>query len=201
MLLTGLSQSLSTALAALLVSGSLAVFALASADFRRQRQLLYASPGLGVLIALGWLVTGVFGADVFEPQPLLSFRFVAPIGDSLQYLMVFTGTRASFGVATVGGVVLGAFCSALVSGNFRLRAFEDLHDMRRYLLGGALMGIGGVLALGCTVGQGMSGISTLALGSFIATAAIIVGGIFGVRYLEHGSLRRTVHALLAGRAG
>ena len=166
------------------VTLALAIFALGG----KQRPQLFAPLSIGVLVGAGWCVTGVVGVDEFEPQPLLSLRFVAPTGDSLQYLMLSSGTRMSFGVATVAGVVAGAFASAVLSGNFRLKAFEDLHDMRRYLTGGAFMGIGGVLALGCTVGQGMSGLSTLALGSFIATSAIIAGGIFGVRYLEEGSL-------------
>ncbi len=196
---TGLPSHWAGVAAAAVVVVALAAFALTDRGFRGERRYLFASVSLGLLICAGWLVTGVLGADEFEPQPLLSLRFVAPTGESLQYLMLFTGSSASFGVATVGGVVGGALVAALASGSFRLRAFEDVHDLARYLVGGALMGAGGVLALGCTVGQGMSGVSTLALGSFIATAAIIAGGVLGVRYLEQGSLLGAVRAA-AGRA-
>ncbi len=195
---SGLSSTAADALSALVVAIALAAFALRDASFRRQRQYLFASVSLGLLIGAGWYVTGVLGYDEFEPQPLVSLRFVATVGDSLQYLMLFSGVALSFGVATVIGVLVGAFAAALSAGRFELRAFEDLHDLRRYLAGGVLMGVGGVLSLGCTVGQGLTGVSTLAVGSVIATAAIVLGGIVGVRYLEQGSLVGALRAA-AGR--
>ena len=103
----------------------------------------------------------------------------------------------NFGVATVIGVIVGGVSSALSQGQFKLQAFEDLYDLRRYMLGGAIMGIGGVLALGCTVGQGLSELSTLSLGSFLATGAIIGGGILGVRYLENGSLTGALRVIFS----
>jgi uncharacterized membrane protein YedE/YeeE len=163
-------------------------FTLKDKDLRSEPRYLFAAAVLGLLIAAGWLTTGVLGHDEFEPVPLTSLRFVAPTGNTLQYLMTFTGAQITFGVATVIGVILGGFSSALSQGQFKYLAFEDLHDLRRYMLGGAMMGVGGVLALGCTVGQGLSGLSTLSLGSFLATGSIISGGILGVRYLESGSL-------------
>ena len=185
---SGLAPATARGIVAAVVAAGLAALALRDPRFRRAHRYLFASTTLGLLIGAGWLVTGVLGADEFEPQPLTSLRFVAPTGDALQYLMLYTGSYVTFGIATVGGVLLGAFAAAVLSGTFELRAFEDLHDLRRYLAGGALMGVGGVLALGCTVGQGMSGVSTLAAGSFIATAAIVAGGVLGVHYLERGSL-------------
>jgi len=192
---SGLSEHAATVAALLATALPLAVFALGDAGFRRQRRYLIASVSLGLLIGSGWFVTGVLGADDFEPHPLLSLRFVAPIGDSLQYLMLFTGIQVSFGVATVGGVLTGAFAASIASGSFRLRGFEDVQETGRYLAGGALMGVGGVLSMGCTVGQGMSGVSTLAVGSFIAVAAIICGGILGIRYLEQGSFTGALRAV------
>lgn len=197
--LVGLGPAAAQALSAAAVVLVLAVFALGDARFRRRTRYLFASVSLGLLIGAGWLVTGVLGADEFDPQPLVSLRFVSPTGDALQYLMLYTGSYLDFGIATVGGVLAGACVSAVASGTFRLQAFEDLYDLRRYLAGGAMMGIGGVLALGCTVGQGMSGVSTLAAGSFVATAAIVGGGVLGVRYLEYGSLLGALRAA-AGRA-
>jgi uncharacterized membrane protein YedE/YeeE len=186
--LSGIPAAAADVLAASLVVLALGMFALGDARFRRARRYLFASLSLGILIGAGWLVTGVLGADEFDPRPPQSLRFVAPIGDGLQYLMLYTGSYADFGIATVGGVLAGSCATAVASRTFRLTAFEDLHDLRRYLVGGALMGIGGVLSMGCTVGQGMSGASTLATGSLIATAAIIAGGVLGMRYLEQGSL-------------
>ena len=98
--------------------------------------------------------------------------------------MTFTGATINFGIASVGGVILGAFVSAILRGNFHLAAFADVQDMLRNISGGALMGIGGVMALGCTIGQGLTGISTLALGSVLAILAIIAGGVAGLKYIE-----------------
>jgi uncharacterized membrane protein YedE/YeeE len=154
---------------------------------------------IGVLVPLGWLITGVVGADEFEPVPLVSFTFIAPVGHSLQYLMTFTGATITFGIATVGGVIVGAFLSALAARELRLESFADAADFKRHLIGGALMGFGGVLALGCTIGQGVTGMSTLALGSVIAWLSIMAGGVYCIRYLETGSLRGALGALF-GRA-
>ena len=136
---------------------------------------------LGLLIVAAWFVTGNIGFDDFEPTPIASFSFVAPIGEGLQYLMTFTGSKINFGIAVVGGILLGSFVYAKISGEFRIEAFVDASDLKRHLSGGAL-------ALGCTIGQGVSGMSTLALGSLIALLSIIAGGAFGMKYLEEGSV-------------
>src|SRR5690606_16989764 len=113
--------------------------------------------------------------------------FVAPVGEGLMYLMVFTGASINFGIAAVGGVILGAFLMAMVTRSFRIESFVDANDMLRHLGGGALMGVGGVMALGCTIGQGITGMSTLAFGSFVAFLSILTGGVYGMKYLEEGS--------------
>lgn len=136
---------------------------------------LFSGALIGLCIAAGWWVTGVVGLDDFDPTQLASLTFAAPSGDSLQYLMTYTGSEMKFGIAVLGGVVLGAFASALVTGRLALQGFEGPEQMLRYLAGGTLMGFGGITALGCTIGQGLTGISTLATGSFVALAAIVAG--------------------------
>jgi uncharacterized membrane protein YedE/YeeE len=165
------------------------------ARFRRQPLLILAGLVIGLVIIGGWAATGILGADEFEPTPLASMTFVAPIGYALQYLMTFTGAALDFGISTVAGVILGAFLMARIDGSFRIESFASAQDVMAHIVGGILMGIGGVTALGCTVGQGMTGISTLALGSFVALAGIVIGGILGVRYLEEGSLPGAMRAL------
>ena len=194
----GVERGLADLIAAALVSIALFLFVFLGRDFWRQRRYQFGAVALGLLIGASWWLTGVLALDEFDPRPPQSLRFVASIGDSLQFLMLTTGYQATFAIAAVGGVLFGAFAAAVSSGTFAIRAFEDRHDMLRYLTGGGLMGIGGVLSLGCTVGQGMSGISTLSLGSVVATASIIAGGILGVRYLEQGSLRGALRAVLVG---
>ena len=96
-----------------------------------------------------------------------------------------------FGVASVFGALLGAFAAAMAMGRFRLATFSDAGDTLRNLIGAALMGVGGVMALGCTVGQAITGVSTLALGSFVTFAAIVAGGFYGLRCSSAGSWRTT----------
>ena len=128
---------------------------------------LLAGIVIGLIIPAGWYVTGVIGFDDFEPVRLESYTFIAPTAESLQYLMTFTGSTISFGVAAVFGVMLGSFLYVILTGKFLLETFSDRSDMVRHLLGAVAMGFGGVLALGCTIGQGVTGMSTLALGSLL----------------------------------
>lgn len=142
---------------------------------------LLAGAVAGAMIPASWYLTGVLAQDEFEPIALESLTFTAPVGEALQYLMIYTGTQADFGVAAVAGVLLGSFVIALASRSLRAEAFDGAGHLSRYVLGGALMGFGGVLALGCTIGAGLSGTSTLSLGSVLATAAIGLGGVLGQR--------------------
>ena len=166
-------------------------------EFRSSGNAILGGTIIGLLVPLGWWLTGVLGFDDFEPLPLFSFTFVAPAGESIQYLMTFTGSTINFGIATVGGVIVGSFLVALTSNTFRIESFSDGSDMARHLVGATIMGIGGVLALGCTVGQGITGMSTLAMGSLIALVSIIIGGLIGLKYLEEGTLGGAIKALLS----
>ena len=132
---------------------------------------------------------------IFEPTPLGSFTFVNPTGESIMYLMTFSGASINFGIASVGGVIAGSFAMAIATKSFRIESFNDADDMIRHLIGAALMGTGGILALGCTIGQGITGMSTLALGSVIALASIIAGGVYGMKYLEEGSFGGALAAM------
>jgi len=143
-------------------------------------QLLGAA-AIGCLPAAAWYVTGVLGADDFEPARLESLTFVAPVRDSIEYLMLSSGISLSFGVALVAGVILGSLILSLSTRSFELRGFTQPAQMVKAALGGALMGVGGALALGCSVGQGLTGIATLAIASLMATAGIWIGALAAVR--------------------
>ncbi|MBV8537171.1 MAG: YeeE/YedE family protein [Alphaproteobacteria bacterium] len=196
-MLTGLAGPLWRAALTAAAVLALLVYCFKDASFRRSRTDIVAGFVIGLLIPAGWLITGIAGNDPFEPTPLASFSFVAPIGDSLMYLMAFTGASINFGIASVGGVIAGACLMALATNSFRIEAFTDANDLLRHLGGGALMGIGGVLALGCTIGQGITGLSTLAAGSVLAFLSILVGAFAGFKYLEEGTLGGVLRALLA----
>ncbi|QQO13028.1 YeeE/YedE family protein [Bradyrhizobium diazoefficiens] len=177
----GVAEAVSRALAAAAVVLALVLFAFAHPAFRRAPGQIAAGVIVGLLVAGGWYVTGYLGADDFNPVPVTSLTFVAPIADSLQYAMLSTGLTLNFGIATVAGVFTGSLAAALATGRFKLEGYSSPRHMLRSGSGAALMGIGGVMAFGCSIGQGLTGLSTLALGSFVAVAGILLGTAAGLR--------------------
>jgi uncharacterized membrane protein YedE/YeeE len=163
------------------VSGILLIFALAHAPFRRSLGLIAAGLAIGLLIPAGWFATGYLGSDPFNPAPVASLTFVASSADSLQYVMFSTGSTLSFGVAVVAGVLLGSFVTALITRRFAWVGFTSASHMLRSIGGAALMGSGGALAYGCTIGQGLSGLSTLAFPSAVAATGILLGAAAALR--------------------
>jgi hypothetical protein len=159
----------------------LIIFAFAHPPFRRSWEQVAAGVMIGLLVAAGWFATGYLGADDFNPAPVTSLTFVAPIADSLQYVMLSTGLTLNFGIATVGGVFVGSLVTALVTRRFHWEGYRSPRHMLRSAGGAALMGAGGAMALGCSIGQGLTGLSTLALASFAAVAGILLGSAAGLR--------------------
>ena len=143
----------------------------------------------GAIVA-GWWATGAIGHDGFEDRAIASFSFARPVGDTLFYAMLASGLRVDFAVGSVLGVLCGAYLAAWGLREFRWEAPDDAREVRRHVLGAFLMGTGGVTALGCTVGQGLSGISTLSVGSAVALASILVGARMGLYYLVEHTHRR-----------
>jgi uncharacterized membrane protein YedE/YeeE len=179
------------------IGGGLLVFCFKDHEFRESPADIIGGLVIGLLIPAGWWVTGVLGGDEFEPTALASFTFVAPIGDTLQYLMTFTGSTINFGIAAVGGVITGSFLASVSARTFSIEAFTDSSDMGRHLIGAAMMGTGGVLSMGCTIGQGLTGMSTLSVTSLIALASVIFGGVWGLKYMEEGSVGGALKAVFA----
>ena len=167
------------------ISAALVVFAFAHAPFRRAGGQVVAGIAVGLLVAAGWFATGYLGADEFNPAAVTSLTFIAPVVDAVQYVMLSTGLTLNFGIAMVFGVFAGSLLTALVTGRFRLEGYTSPQHMLRSIIGAALMGSGGAMALGCSIGQGLTGISTLALSSFVAVAGILLGTAAGLR----GALR------------
>lgn len=181
----------------LIFAGAIIAYCFKGEEFRATPRDIIGGLLIGLMIPTGWYITGVIGADEFSPTPLFSFTFVAPSGDSIQYLMSFTGSTINFGIATIGGVIVGSFLAAIGSKSFHIEAFADSTDMKRHMFGAVIMGIGGVLALGCTIGQGLTGMSTLSLGSLIALASIILGAVWGLKSLEEDSVMGGLKAMFA----
>ena len=156
------------------------------ASFRSSPNHILSGLGIGLCAVAGWALTGLaFDELADRPAAPISLTYVRPTADAIEWLQRFTaGMLPGFGVTTVFGAVLGSFIAAMSMGRFQLTTFANVADTRRNLFGAMLMGIGGVLALGCTVGQAITGVSTLALGSFLTFAAIVIGGFLGMKRME-----------------
>jgi hypothetical protein len=132
---------------------------------------------LGLLVPLGWVGTGFILLDEFDPIAMESLSFTAPAADTLFYTIASTSIPAGFGVGLVGGVLIGALAASLLFGSFRWQSFDSPRQTGRYLSGAALMGVGGVLAGGCTVGAGLSGVPTLSIAALLAILSIAAGAL------------------------
>ncbi len=189
--LSGLSLSNASTVALAGIVGVVVIYCFKDRSFRTSPVHLVAGVGLGLCVVAGWLLTGLAQDDFADvPVALISLSYVRPTGDTLDYMMRSTALGApGFGVVTLAGALLGGFLGALSKGRLHLTTFADKKDSVRNMFGAAMMGIGGVLALGCTVGQGLTGVSTLAVGSFITLASIITGGVAGIKSMEWLVLR------------
>ena len=178
-----------------LFGAGLIIWALAGQGFMNFENLL-AGLGIGLLVVLAWWLSGSFGHVAEHPETLQdaflatnsgraeALSFVAPIAYSLDWLLFFSDKSKSLtlGVVSVAGVVVGSALMALWGGTFRWEGFGGTEDIANHLVGAVLMGVGGVTALGCTVGQGLSGISTLSVTSFVAVAGIFLGAVLAFKY-------------------
>ena len=131
-----------------------------------------AAVGVGLSIPLAWLLTGSMAQQAFDPVQVESVTFTGPSADTLMLFLTKPGDILDFDVGLVPGVFLGAFIAALLTRELQLQGFQDGQSMRRYLIGAALMGFGGMLAGGCAVGAGVTGASVFAVTAWITLAAI-----------------------------
>lgn len=173
----GLPEWATLALAAGLPALALLGYALWRPALRHSGGQLLCAIAIGALVAAGWWVTGQVGIDPFEPAPLTSLSFIGPVAESLLYLQLAVGREASLGPALMAGTLVGAFGAALASRTARWEGFDHPGRLAASAAGGLLMGLGGVLAMGCSIGQGLSGLSTLAFASLPAAAGIMVGAL------------------------
>ena len=177
------------------LGGSLLLWAVLRRDFRTPDNLL-AGLGIGGVIVAMWWVSGTLGHIAEHPETLQeaflatnsgraeSLSFVAPLAYTLDWLMFFSDKSKllTLGIVSVAGVIAGSALVAVAAGTFRWEGFGGTEDVANHLIGATLMGVGGVTAMGCTVGQGLSGISTLSATSFVAVAAIIIGAVAAFKY-------------------
>ena len=180
----------------LLVALGVAAFVFASRDFRTTPELIVGGLIVGAVIVGGWYVSGHLGYLAEDPATLEekfiatnsgrmeSYSFVAPVAYLLELLVLWTdrSLALTFGIAGVLGMVAGAAAMAVATRTFRWEGFGSVEDVANHIAGAIFMGFGGVTALGCTIGQGLTGISTLAVGSILTLFAIVVGCVVAVKY-------------------
>ena len=154
---------------------ALTCFALAARSGIAWNKALWASL-LGLLVPAGWLGTGFVLQDEFDPIVMQSLSFTAPAADLLFWTVASSAIPAGFGVGLILGVVLGAAATSLSKREFQWQSLETPKQTGRYFLGGTLMGVGGVLAGGCTVGAGLAGIASLSISALLALVSIALGG-------------------------
>jgi uncharacterized protein len=184
-----LNKAALTAALAALVGGAMLIFVYADKEFRSSFDYTLGGVVTGLVVVGGWYVSGRLGYLAEDPNTLQeafvrtntgrmeSFSFVSPLAYTLEYLMFWTDKSKviTYGIASAAGVIAGSAAYALASRTFRWEGFRDAEDTGLHMLGGILMGFGGIIALGCTIGQAVTGISTLALGSIITFVSIVAG--------------------------
>jgi len=188
-----MSKHLNMAVALVVFAGML-YFCFKSADFRFDTDHIFGGAVVGLAIVAGWWLTGgPIGrewkeyADMATVVPsrvqVQSYTFVSPMGDTLRYLLDPANySLVNFGVMALAGVIAGSSLWAVLTGQFRVEWFASWGDFANHAVGGVLMGIGGVLSMGCTVGQAITGMSTLAIGSILTFLAIVIGAAGTMKY-------------------
>jgi len=212
----GTDPAVTTTITASIIGGFLVIWALLSTDFRGEFDNVLAGVVLAaVVIVAWWVTTGVLGQSLLEEAEMMderpyaigaqSFTFVQPSGHFIRWIETgFSSSMVTFALVAGFGVVTGSFLYSILTKNFRIEWFASFKDFVAHIIGGTLMGIGGVLAMGCTIGQAVTGVSTLAMGSFLTLFAIVLGSALTMKiqyykivYEEEASFTKALIASLA----
>jgi uncharacterized membrane protein YedE/YeeE len=189
----GMSKHLNLAVAAAVIA-ALLIFCFKSSDFTSDSDHILGGTVVGLAVVFGWWLTGgsigrewkeiaEMSAAIPSRVQTQSYTFISPMGDSVRYLLEPKNlSLVNFGVMALSGVILGSALWSVLAREFRVEWFAGWKDVGAHILGGALMGTGGVLAMGCTIGQAVTGVSTLAVGSILAFLAIVIGAAATMKY-------------------
>jgi uncharacterized membrane protein YedE/YeeE len=179
---------------ALMFALGMLVFVFRSRDFRSSFDNVLGGAVVGLAIVAGWYLTGgapgqawkdyaEMATDIPSRVQVQSYTFVSPMGDAVHYLLnPLRLSLINFGVVALAGVITGSFLYAIATRNFRIEWFASFGDFVSHVIGGALMGVGGVLSMGCTVGQAITGMSTLAIGSMLTFVAMVTGAVAAMKF-------------------
>lgn len=175
-----------------------AIVAVAAAGLFIQRHrpkagLVVLGAVIGLVPVLGWATTSVLLFDEFDPLEIQSAAFTLPWSDTLFWVLASSAVPAGFGTGLIGGVLLGSFVSALLRNELKIESFQNAQQMGRYLSGAMLMGVGGVLAGGCTIGAGLSGSASLSIAALLALASILTGAVVANRLTTRAPAALAAH--------
>lgn len=201
-LLAGLGGQGAT-IAAIVIGLAIAAFAFAHRGFRATPRFAITGLLVGLIVVGGWWATGIAGYDSFDARRIESFTFVGPLGETVLYSMLSTALSIDFPIGAVIGFIAGAYVAAITDGTFRWQIPASAAEFKRRLVGAFMMGFGGITALGCTIGQGVTGVSTLSVGSLIAIVSIVGGARLGLWWIVERRPRAAVPigAPIAATAG
>ena len=184
--LIGGAAGISVPLVGLLIGLAIALAAVANSAFIKDGRAVIWSVIAGLAVVSAWAGMQYVHDYGFSDLPLVAHTFSAPLGEAMLYGMTSTARSLSFGIGSVAGVWIGAFLGSLIKGHFRWEACEDPRELRRQIFGAGLMGVGAVIALGCSIGQGLSAFSVLAFSAPVTFAAIFAGAAIGLRHMILG---------------
>jgi hypothetical protein len=182
--LTGTDLTLTMAL---VLAGLLLFWVFKDPNFWKDRGKIVAGSVIGLCIAAGWYATASFQQTLFTPVQLEAASFVAPLSDTMMQLVAVTGALPDYGVGLIVGVLAGAGFAAWRADDVRWEACDDARELGRHLAGAFLMGTGGMFALGCTIGQGVSAVSLMAVSAPIVMISIVLGARVGLGVIVEGS--------------
>ena len=180
---------LSVSMIGLAIAVLITLATLSGDQFHREGKAIFWSIVVGVAIASGWAGTQWIADHGFASADIRSHTFVAPVGDSIIYAMNGSALGLNFAIGSVAGVLAGAFLGSMVKGHFRWEACDDPRELRRQIIGAAIMGVGAILSFGCSVGQGITAFSLLAYSGPVTFAAIFLGARIGLKQLIEGFMR------------
>lgn len=197
--IAGMGDQLSQLSWAIVLSLMILAFVFSSREFWQNRDNLLAGIVIGLIVTAGWYVTGHLGYAENEFMEITyvgtdsklaeSMTFVGPVAFTMDLFAYWRDKHVTFGVASVFGVIAGSFLYSVLHRKFRWEYFNSPQDMLRHIIGAVLMGFGGASAMGCTIGQGITGVSTLALSSFIAFVGIVAGAAITMKIQYYLMLR------------
>ncbi len=170
----------------ILTGAVLAALALRHPGLRKSRRMIFGSVAVALAVVTAWWGTSILAAESMGETGSRAHSFARPLGETILFIMTSSGGGLGFGVGSVTGVLIGAFAGSRIRGHFRWEACEDPRELRRQIFGSALMGVGAVVALGCSVGQGISAMSVLAFSAPLTLGSIFFGAYLGLRHLIEG---------------